>query len=225
MRTFVIVVAAAVAAACTALPGTAVAARLATAEERAAIVATDTRPADCLTVTISTVQDGWALISDVDSSACASEGRPSIVTFVDGAWTVFHSGEDLPDAYCDELAVPRAVGADLAACDPAAPPQPVRPSPRPASRPRNCGNFDGRRWTSLRIDGAGIFGVTALGTDCRFARWLSLNAFRDLRRWPARGGRWRVRAWTCRMVDSGYEYGAIRCRATAGRVVAWETGA
>ncbi|MDO8188438.1 hypothetical protein Q5424_24815 [Conexibacter sp. JD483] len=206
------------------------AARLATPEERAAIVATDGRPAACLTVTVSTVQDGWALISDVDSAACASEGRPSIVTFTDGAWKVFYSGEDLPDASCDDIAVPRAVGEDLEACDPVdLPPasaEPVpQPQPRPAPRLRNCGNFDGSRWTSLQIQGAGIFGVTARRTDCRFARWLSLHAFDSLRKSPGRGGRWRVRAWTCRLVDSGYEYGSIRCRASGDRMVAWESGA
>lgn len=205
------------------------AARLATPEERASILETDARPADCLTVTVSTAQAAWALITDLDSSACASEGRPSIVTLTQGTWRVFYSGEDLPDTHCDDIAVPRVVGEDLAACDPAAPPvvdpPPARPRPTPAPRLRNCGNFDGDRWTSLEIQGAGIFGVTARGTDCRFARWMSLNAFRSLRRWPARGGQWRVRAWTCRMVDSGYEYGAIRCRATGQRVVSWETGA
>jgi hypothetical protein len=197
------------------------AARLATPEERAAILATDTRPADCLTVTVSTVQEGWALVSEVDSSACATEGRPSIVAFADGAWSVFYSGEDLPDAYCDDLAVPRAVGSDLAACDPAAAPSRPQlgdPQPRRTPQRRNCGNFDGRRWTSRPIAGTGFFDVAARRTDCPTARRLTVRA---LRTYPG-GSRWRVRGWTCRVVDNGEDYATIRCRAAGDRVVAWD---
>jgi len=115
------------------------AAREPTPDERAAIVAADSRPPDCLDVTISTVRAGWALIREIEAGAppgCQWEGRSSIIHYdtIHGWWAVFYTGEDVGEVHCDEIDVPPSVGRELDVCDPE--PTPGRepkltPSPEP----------------------------------------------------------------------------------------------
>lgn len=80
---------------------------------------------------------------------------------------------------------------------------------------KECGNYDGLRWTYGQIQGAGTFNVTARVVGCREARTVALKAS------PER----RFRGWSCRYVDQGYEYADVRCTKSGGRVVRWQSGA
>lgn len=92
--------------------------------------------------------------------------------------------------------------------------------PAAASAARDCGSYDGQRWTQGEIQGAGIFNVVGRSVSCRTARRVSLNAFGSYRS----GNRWKYGRWSCRIVAQSYEYTKARCTASAGRVVRWETG-
>ena len=92
--------------------------------------------------------------------------------------------------------------------------------PAAAAPIRECGNFDGLRWTYREIQGAGIWNVTSRVVGCRTARRMTSRAYRTYR-----GGRaWRYRAWTCRILVQKHEYSDTRCTASGGRVVRWQSG-
>jgi hypothetical protein len=110
------------------IPGAASARRAPTPEENAAIVATDDRQAACLVVSVSTLDDRWALIEDLDSESCWSEGRPAVAHRVGERWVHWYSSEALPDDWCAQIDVPDDVGVDLGAC---------MPSPRDEARLAN----------------------------------------------------------------------------------------
>ena len=83
-----------------------------------------------------------------------------------------------------------------------------------------CGNYgatsSGRvGWTYGEIEGAGIYNVTTRNVGCSTAR-------RFVRRY--RGTDTYYPTWRCREVND-YEFSDIRCTASRGRVIHWQTGA
>jgi hypothetical protein len=94
-------------------------------------------------------------------------------------------------------------------------------TPASAAPIRECGNYDGARWTFDQIDGAGIFNLTSRVVSCKTARRVALRSH------P--GDRYR-RTWswgdfTCRILAEAFEYEDVRCKASGGRVVRWQSGA
>lgn len=175
-------------------PATAQAGRQPSAEEAAAILATDSRSAECLTVTVSTVDPRWALIADADNDTCWSAGRLSIVTRTSGAWEVQRAGEDLPDVACDQIGVPEKVGRDLGACTP----------PRRVRFYLPCGSNDG----------VGEVELTTRPRQCNNAGLQTSNA----EMWILRSLRWR--SWgRQRAVANGLKYYAHYYPGYAGRPV------
>ena len=83
-----------------------------------------------------------------------------------------------------------------------------------------CGNYgataSGRvGWTYGDIEGAGIYNVTTRNVGCATAR-------RFVRRY--RGTDTYYPTWRCREIND-YEFSDIRCTASRGRVIHWQTGA
>jgi hypothetical protein len=83
-----------------------------------------------------------------------------------------------------------------------------------------CGNYgataSGRvGWTYADIEGAGIYNVTTRNVRCSSARGF-------VRRY--RGTDTYYPTWRCREVND-YEFSDIRCTASRGRVIHWQTGA
>jgi hypothetical protein len=83
-----------------------------------------------------------------------------------------------------------------------------------------CGNYGADDygdvgWTYGEISGAGIFNVTTRRVGCRTARKFVLS-------WNGNG---RYRGYRCRYVSQAYEFADIRCTASRGRVIRWQTGA
>jgi hypothetical protein len=93
-------------------------------------------------------------------------------------------------------------------------------SPATAAPIVECGNYGARDdgsfgWGSTSISGAGIYNVTTRNVACAKAR-------RFVRRY--RGTDTFYPAWHCREMND-YEFSNIRCTASRGRVVHWQTGA
>lgn len=176
-------------------PATTHAVRQPTAEESAAILATDSRRAECLTATVSTVNPAWALIADADNDTCWSEGRLSIVTrSSSGDWEVWRTGEDLPDVACDEIDVPEKAGRDLGACTP----------PRRVRFYLPCGTNDG----------VGEVELTTRPRQCNNAGFQTSNA----EMWILRSLRWR--SWgRQRAVATGLKFAVHLYPGYAGRPV------
>jgi hypothetical protein len=92
--------------------------------------------------------------------------------------------------------------------------------PAHASPIIECGNYgasaSGRvGWTDGDIEGAGIYNVTTRNVGCATAR-------RFVRRY--RGTDTYYPTWRCREVND-YEFSDVRCAASRGRVIHWQTGA
>jgi hypothetical protein len=78
---------------------------------------------------------------------------------------------------------------------------------------------DGPLWTYEPISGAGTFNVTSRAVGCATAR-------RVVRRTKyVRSGPRGPAGWRCGYVREAYEFVDIRCTATGGRVVRWQSGA
>ena len=75
--------------------------------------------------------------------------------------------------------------------------------------------------------GAGVYNITTRVTGCSTARAMARNFYRG--RWsniPRRDGeRFRRGPYSCRFLSQGYELSDLRCTASGGRVVRWQSGA
>jgi len=86
---------------------------------------------------------------------------------------------------------------------------------------RECGNFDGFRWSYEQVRGAGIFNVTTRRVWCTVARRVARRAYNTYER----GDRvWRWRGWRCRRIKTGYESADTRCTKRRVHVVRWQAG-
>jgi hypothetical protein len=97
------------------------AARTATPEEAAAIVGDRSVPAECYTVTVSTVDPTWAVLRNApnpDPDACYLAGNGmAIARLANGVWTTAPGDSDEGTApSCATIAVPTDVGVDLGVC-------------------------------------------------------------------------------------------------------------
>jgi hypothetical protein len=94
-------------------------------------------------------------------------------------------------------------------------------APAAAVPVRECGNYgylDSRGmvgWTRGQVDGAGIFNVTSRNVPCSTARRFVLR-YRDTDTY--------FPTWRCRE-SNDYEFSDVRCAASRGRVIHWQTGA
>jgi hypothetical protein len=91
-------------------------------------------------------------------------------------------------------------------------------SSAPAAPIRECGNYGdhywGWGWGYSRISGAGIYNLTTRRVRCHDARWFALHY---------RGTDWRWPKWRCRE-HNAYEFSDVRCVASRGRVIHWQSG-
>jgi hypothetical protein len=79
-----------------------------------------------------------------------------------------------------------------------------------------------------RVQGAGNFNLTTREVQCWQARGF-VDAARGSRQFR-KGVKWteRTRYWgtyRCTYLDVGYEYADIRCTASRGRAIRWQSGA
>jgi len=86
---------------------------------------------------------------------------------------------------------------------------------------RECGNFDGFRWSYEQVRGAGIYNLTTRRVWCSVARRVARRAYNTYER----GDRiWYWHGWRCRYTKTGYESADTRCTKRRINVVRWQAG-
>ncbi len=97
----------------------AVASRVPTAEEHAALAATANTVAACVDVRVATVQAGWARLELTNAEGCPQGNGVAILQFTNGRWATRYEGSDDLGGPCSGFAgVPAAVALDLGVCRP-----------------------------------------------------------------------------------------------------------